>query len=307
MDELQLLREFGEPVGLVGRDDLAPARARLFAAVSEEKTARAPRGRKRLAWLGVTAVGLAAAITAAVTLAPADNPVGLPVPQAGAEEAVRVLHAAAAAALRMPDTPPRPDQFVYIKQQSQGDYLYEGWFSIDGTHDGLIKMPAAGSKTSEETVVAGCRDGKRVIIGKNDDGQTENCTPEPAYDPSLPTDGDAMLAHLAAQYGGTLDNVNGIAKDVGGLLSMKYLRPDQRAALFDAVAKIPGLVLTKNVKDGAGRVGDSISWDVKDGKDSAHHLAGGFVFDPATHTYLGWTHGEAQTAYGIVDRVHQVP
>jgi hypothetical protein len=297
MDEMQLLREFGEPVELPDHDDLAPARAKLLAAASSAPTATVHplRTRKRLMWLGATAVGLAAAITAVVALAPADNP-GLPVTQANAAEAMQVLHAAAAAALKMPDTPPRPDQFVYIKQEGVGGHTYEGWFSADGTHDGLIKREGG------EEVTPGCRNGKQLIlVGNSHVGGLTDCQPLPAYDAALPADTDGMLAHLAGQYGGTLDNVNGIAKDVGSLLSMNYLRPGQRAALFEAVAKVPGITLTKNVKDAAGRTGDSISWDTKQGQ------AGGFVFDPATHAYLGWTDGEAQVAYGIVDKVDQVP
>jgi hypothetical protein len=302
MDEMQLIREFGEPVKLPDHDDLASARAKLLAAASrpEKATVHPLRSRKRLVWLGATAVGLAAAITAVVALAPVDK-VGLPisVPQAQADP-VQVLHAAAAAALKMPATPPRPDQFVYMKEQASGGSAYEGWLSADGTHDGLIK------REGKEEVSPGCRNGKRVITGSNGgrhDGKLEDCQPTPAYDPALPGDADAMLAHLAAQYEkeGKLENVNGIAKDVSTLLSMNYLRPDQRAALFEAVAKVPGLILTKNVKDAVGRTGDSISWDTKKGQ------AGGFVFDPVTHAYLGATHGEAQLAYGIVDKVNQVP
>jgi hypothetical protein len=243
-------------------------------------------------WLGATAVGLAAAITAVLTLAPADNPVGLPVPQASAAE---VLHAAAAAALQMPDTPPRADQFVYVKQETTLS-RYEGWFSIDGAHDGLIIRDGA------KDIVPGCRNGKmKVVKGNEYTGASEDCSPEPAYDPTLPSDADAMFTQLSDRYLNRPHGVNALGKEVGFMLSMGYLRPDQRAALFQALARIPGITLTPGVKDPAGRTGDSVSWRTTDG------YAGGFVFDPETHAYLGWTDGEAVTGYGIVDKVDQVP
>jgi hypothetical protein len=304
MDEMQLLREFAKPSELPGRDDLAQARAKLAAAtISTAGTAPAHPYRKRMLWGGLTAVGLAAAITAAIALAPVDSGVlPGPVPRAGAAEAVRVLNAAAAAALKMPDTPPRPDQFVYIKSQGPDSYLYEGWFSVDGTHDGLIK-PSVPREEPTERVSAGCRNGKRVTIkGNQPTGKLEKCVPEPAYDPDLPTIASGMLATIARQYSeeGGVSNVNGIAKDARTLLSMSYLRPDQRSALFGALAEVPGITFTENVKDAAGRVGVGISWTAPGGMTSA------FVFDPVTYAYLG-TQDEAQMAYAIVDKVRQVP
>ncbi|MEU4671547.1 hypothetical protein AB0F91_27100 [Amycolatopsis sp. NPDC023774] len=81
--------------------------------------------------------GLAAAVTAVVSFAPTgDGP--LTPPRAVADPA-RVLHGAAAKALKLPDTPPRPDQFVYVKTQyANGDR--EAWISADGKHDGYVKQ-----------------------------------------------------------------------------------------------------------------------------------------------------------------------
>ena len=306
MDEMQLLREFAKPSELPERDDLAQARAKLVAAtISTAKTAPAHPHRKRMLWGGLTAVGVAAAITAAVALAPVDNGVlPGPVPRAGAAEAVRVLNAAAAAVLKMPDTPPRPDQFVYIKSQGPDSYQYEGWFSVDGAHDGLVRRADPGS-APDEIVSSGCRDGKRVITNSNggrSNGKLEKCVPEPAYDPDLPTNADGMLASIATQYSeeGGVTNVNGIAKDAMSLLSMRYLRPDQRSALFGAMAKVPGITFTENVRDAAGRTGVGISWTAPGGGTSA------FVFDPETYAYLG-SEQEAQMVYAIVDKVRQLP
>ncbi|MDT7729018.1 MAG: hypothetical protein QOI21_5594 [Actinomycetota bacterium] len=296
MDEMLLLREFAKPSELPGRDDLAQARAKLVAATigtadREPATVHPFKRRKRVLWGGLTAVGLAAAITAAVALAPADNAV-LPVPQASA---VVVLRAAAAAALKLPDTPPRPDQFLYTKSQRANGLIDERWSSADGTRDSLSK----NGDEDQEFLSPGCKNGKQVVLNANDPkliGTLADCTPFPAYNAALPTTADGMVAYLAGQYGGTLDNVNGIGKDVRYLLGDQYVRPDQRAALLEAVAKIPGLGVDQDVKDLAGRSGVGIFWESPGGGRSE------FVFDRETYQYLG-TETEAVLAYAIVDNV----
>lgn len=67
MDELDLIRERAEAVGFATAEDLAPARARLVAAT------RTGRPRRWFWAAGATTIGLAAAITAVVTLTPADR------------------------------------------------------------------------------------------------------------------------------------------------------------------------------------------------------------------------------------------
>ncbi|HEV7977617.1 sigma factor-like helix-turn-helix DNA-binding protein [Amycolatopsis sp.] len=179
---------------------------------------------------------------------------------------------------------PRPDQLLYTKSRLADGTVTESWSSVDGTRDVFRRGD-------------GCKDGKQVILNANNPeliGRFTRCAPAPAYDPALPTTADGMVTDLAGQYDGTLNNVNGIGKDVRFLLGGRYLRPDQRAALVEAVTKIPGLGVENGVKDLAGRQGLGIFWDSPDGGRTE------FVVDSETYQYLG-TATEAALAYEIVD------
>jgi hypothetical protein len=184
---------------------------------------------------------------------------------------------------RAPTSVPRPDQFLYTKSRLADGTVIESLSSVDGTRDVFRRGD-------------GCKDGKQVILNANNPnlvGRFKKCTPAPAYDPALPTTAEGMVAYLAGQYDGTLDNVNGIGKDVRFLLGDRYLRPDQRAALLEAVTKIPGLGLENGVKDLAGRQGLGIFWAAPRGGRTE------FVVDSETYQYLG-TATEAALAYEIV-------
>jgi hypothetical protein len=76
----------------------------------------------------------------------------------------------------------------------------------------------------------------------------------------LPTDVDGMLAYLLKNGNGVPGDMNGLGKDILNLASDHFLRPKARAALFQVAAKIPGLAVVKNAKDGAGRSGVGIAW-----------------------------------------------
>jgi hypothetical protein len=188
---------------------------------------------------------------------------------------------------------PRPDQFVYIKTKFADGSVREDWTSVDGTHDGLFKM-----QTGEDIPVPGCRNGKRTVYKGPDllPGVTEDCEPHPAYRPDLPTDAAAMVAYLQKDS----KSLNSTGKDIGYLLSSIYMRPQSRAALFEAATKIEGLTATPGVTDAAGRPGIQIGWD-KGG------YFGDFIVDAKTYAYLGYRKNSAQIALTIVDKVGQRP
>ncbi|MGW5718876.1 CU044_5270 family protein [Amycolatopsis sp. NPDC003865] len=274
MDEMQLLRDFAGPAGLPAAGDLARKRAELLAAAAR------PRPR-RVLWGSVTAAGLAAAVAGVVVLAPAE-PAVPPPPE---PEPVRILHAAAAKARALPDVVPRPDQFVYTKTRLADGRENETWASVDGTHDGLSFL------FGHETFVAGCRGGK------------SRCVPHPAAPADLPTDADAMLAYLHKSTYGEGDTLHDLGTEVVDLAG-GYLRPAVRAALYEAVAKVPGLVARTDAKDATGRAVLGITWD-----STTEHGIGNqdeFLFDPVTFAYLGSGMG-AVVSQGIVDAVRQRP
>ncbi|MEV0068493.1 MULTISPECIES: CU044_5270 family protein [unclassified Amycolatopsis] len=288
MDELQLVRDRAADVPLPDLADLGAARARLLAAAASE-----PRRKtgKRLRQAGAATLGLAAAITAVVSFAPTgDGP--LTPPQAAADP-VRVLHGAAAEALKLPDTPPRPDQFVYVKTQYANSDR-EAWISADGKHDGYVEQDG------QTLTLQACVDGKYRVEGANNpaaNGREEPCVVTPAYRTDLPTTADAMFSYLNKNHSGDAGDANAMGKDVQLLVGETYLRPQTKAALFDAAAKVPGLQAVDHVTDAAGRPGVGITWP-------GHGVT--LVFDAKTYTYLGTTQG-AVVGYGIVDHVGQLP
>jgi hypothetical protein len=284
MDEMQLLKELGDRTALATADDLAPAREILLA------KARG-KARKRFAVYGGAVIGMAAAIFAVFALIPpAENGLS-PTPVANADP-VQVLRMAATAALTQPDIKPRPDQFVYIRTQFEDGSAREDWTSVDGTHDGLFKM-----QTGEDVPVPGCRNGKRAMYkGPQLLPGKEDCEPDPAYRADLPSDAAGMIAYLRKNN----SSLNSTGKDIGFMLSSIYMRPQSRAALFEAATKIEGLTATSGVTDAAGRPGIQIGWN-KDG------YAGDFIVDAKTYAYLGYRKNSAQLALTIVDKVGQRP
>ncbi|MBE8518496.1 CU044_5270 family protein [Amycolatopsis sp. H6(2020)] len=292
MDELDLIRNRAETVGFAPAEHLAPARERLLAAARGERRHR-PR---RWFWLAGASVGLAAAITAVVALAPADQ-VGVG-PGVAHADPVKVLTAAASAALKEPAKPPRPDQFLYVKTEDPNHHIREVWFSVDGTRDGLIGT----------TKIGGCRNGKAPMYGTNDprkEGALEDCTPKPVYRTDLPTTADAMLAYLNSQPGAQKDNAMAMGKDVYGLAYEQVLQPASYAALFEAAARVPGLTALDHVTDGAGRPGVGITFPVAPGS-SPKAQPTVLVFDATTYQFLGTT-DSAVTVKTYVDEVGQRP
>jgi hypothetical protein len=206
------------------------------------------------------------------------------------DTAVQLLNHAAAAARSKPDEVPRPDQFYYVRR---GDY--EAWFSVDGTRDGRIIT----AKNAMQATVPGCVDGRSKVLDKYDKptGKTEQCTPRRAYRDDLPTTADGMLKFLEGDDKGR--PVNSYGKDVFGMVSGSYLPGPQRAALFEAATRVPGLTVVQNVS--SGRPGIGISWPVPEGsRPDAKPTV--MVFTKDTYEYLG-TKNEPMDANGFVNQV----
>jgi len=304
MDELALLKDMANDTPLPSATDLAPARARLTAALTEATappkiTPLAPRRRRRLLVSGVTAVGLAAAITAVVSFG------GLG-PGASEADAGEILHQAADAARKLPATPPRPDQFVYTKSGSDGG-LREAWLSTDGTHDGLIEQDReldSGRIERDRTPMPGCRDGqRRVMRGDYDMGMFEPCTPWPAYRADLPRDAAGMRAYLSNPAYTPDGDPQGFNRLIHAAFVETYVPPETLAALFEVMADFPGLTVDEDATDAAGRHGIGVSWTLPTDEVT-------LIFDPETHALLGYSHSDWSSAVidrAIVDAAGQRP
>jgi hypothetical protein len=291
MDELDLIRDRAEAVGFAPAEHLTPARERLLAAARGGR----PHRSRRWFWAAGATIGLAAAITAVVALAPADR-VGIGAGVAHADP-VKVLTEAASAALREPATPPRPDQFLYVKTEDFDHSTREIWLSVDGTRDGLL---------GKDTELPGCHDGKAPYSGPYDPkkkGTLEDCRPTPAYRADLPTTADAMLAYLRTLPGGK-DSINSMGKNVLGLADERALTPASYAALYQAAAKAPGLRALDHVTDGVGRPGVGITWGNPADPPDFQGIV--MVFDAKTYQFLG-TEDSAVIVKTFVDEAGQRP
>ena len=285
MDDLQLVRELDD-TPLKSADQLAAARAQFVAGIKPPK-------RSRAGVIAVATLAAAATITAVAMVLPFDSP-GSINPDAARTEpvdtAVQLLNQAAAAARSKPDVVPRPDQFYYVRNGE-----WEGWFSVDGTRDGRIST----ARNAPPATLPGCVDGRAKVLDKFDrpTGQTEQCTPKRAYRDDLPSTADGMLKVL---QGNDKDRpVNSYGKDVLTMVGFSYLPGPQRAALFEAATRVPGLTVVENVS--SGRPGIGISWPVPEGSaPTAEPVV--MVFDKDTYEYLG-TKNEPEDASGFVDRV----
>lgn len=256
-----------------------------------------PAQGRRLRWAALATTGIAAAITATLVLVPPDLPVppgpGAPAGPTVQADAARVLRAAAVTALAQPAAAPRPDQFLYTRTRTaRGER--ESWHSMDGTRDGLIRNPG-----EEAHPAPGCPATAREGSGDSPVEQGGSCVPDPAYRSDLPTDAAGMQEYLGLHRSGEPGDVNALGKDVGGMLHEKLVPPAARAALFEAVATVPGLTVVADVRDAAGRPGVGVSWSHGDEPTT-------LVLDPSTHEFLGWP-GEAVLASGVVDEVGQRP
>ncbi|MEV0053807.1 CU044_5270 family protein [Saccharopolyspora shandongensis] len=278
-DETQPIRDSGRATELPGE----PARDRLATAPA----AMRQRPLRRLAWPGAVAVGLTAAISGVLTLAPFGESDGGTL-TANAESALTT------AAPVLPDHPPRPDQFVYTKSQSAAG-IRETWLSTDGTRDGLIVQ--YGGETELE--VPRCGDSKTVTPASEEAGF---CTPVPGHRYGLPTDAAEMLDYLKARSSDP-NSAWLIGEEIRDIVAESYVRPESRAAVFEAATKVPGISVVEDAKDAIGRAGVGISFPKPDGENIRQEI---LVFAPTTYAYLGSTFsGQVETAF--VDEVRQRP
>ncbi|MEU4158604.1 CU044_5270 family protein [Actinoplanes sp. NPDC026670] len=210
----------------------------------------------------------------------------------------QVLDLAADTAAKAADVVPEPGQFLYTRTVGRdGRVLAERWYSIDGTRDGLGFNVQGG--VVDRFAFPGCRDG-RYVSGPDQGGP---CETDPAYRPDLPEDAEAMAGYLNLSTSHLDDDpaenkTNGIAKNMWTLGSSRFLRPAQRAALFQAAARIPGIAVVDDAVDAAGRTGTGVTWTFGGYKAM-------WIFDPETHAFLGSDLDTVEQA--VVDEVGDRP
>jgi hypothetical protein len=210
-----------------------------------------------------------------------------------------------------PSAPPAP---AVVDEEP---HVSRTWLSPDGTRDGLthsriMSSPDEPGSWDARTIDA-CRDGRQVARDKDEKllpGRSQRCLPRLGYLGSLPTDPAAMLRYLYTHSQGQ-NGPDVEAFDVAGSLLLDgYVPPAALAALFEAVARIPGVSAARNIPDAAGRRGIAVVM--------AHHGMNDYlVFDAGTHEYLGRRQTVTETGetvwatarlrVGVTDQVGQVP
>lgn len=218
----------------------------------------------------------------------------------------------------------KPGQYLYTR--SHGAYLTtvadapgysvlvpstrEVWMALDGTgwaRTGNGK-PVWLSERDRARWIAG---GRPALTGKGGDepiGTNDQDGPSPLTAPKLPADPVAMYAELTR--GKTPQQA---FQDVQAALGERGVTtPEQRAALYDAVARIPGVESSDHGIDHDRRKGTGFALD-----DDANHLRTELVIDPKTHALLGeqqttlrgyWSGYKPGTLIGwsVIDRVEVV-
>jgi hypothetical protein len=277
--------------------DLPPGRHRLLKehlmteirheAVSVQEGAPAPRRNKWLRpALAATAVVTAAAVAFVVLPSSGSSPApAQPAPaQPSRKSTVALLEDIALAAEHEKSYGAvRDDQFVYVESEVSYGHDGEGtkatidplhrqevWMSVDGLHVGLVRQAGMGA----HSVPVDVKPGKAGWDASSFYNHVR----------TLPTDAGAMydyLATTAPKYSGQ-DKNQAMFVLVGDLLRDSIVPPKQSAALFRAVARIPGVTTVEGVKDATGRSGVAIART-----DPDNPLRDEWIFDAKTYEFLG--------------------
>jgi hypothetical protein len=264
MDDLKTLHDAWAPPAPPTDPGRARARATLVA------RARAPRRRPlrlRPAAVAALAAVIGIGFVAAENLGgPGSDP---SVPAASAA----VLEQAAAAAEARSVTPPRNDQWIYVKERFKGSggsrpQTTEGWRRADGRAVAFI------DERGELTVERFGRPGKRPGFPAPFDN--------PAAVAALPADPDALLRWAYEQArnvtGAGLTEHGDVYAILNGILRDQILRPQLEAAIFRAMKQVPGV--TVETVEVLGRPALALA-------QTEDWLREELLLDPETYAYLG--------------------
>jgi hypothetical protein len=252
MNEFSTLRTLREEVPTPTTEELEPAFARLETAMNRHgRRAHVPRSR----WVLATAAGavLLSAVAGNVTLT------------ARSAAAASVLHAAADG-VQLADPALAPGQ--YLLSHTHANWIVSGTDSngneISRHNKQIIDVYVPADPSAEWVLY---RDWGNLPANSGDNTETMTA-PDGAFygDPwlpqnvdAIPTGGAAALAYFDAQYsGGSASRDEDNFVRIVGLLRTGLVPAAVRATLFDALALIPGVTSTVNVKNLDGTPGVAI-------------------------------------------------
>jgi hypothetical protein len=203
------------------------------------------------------AAGLAAALTVTSTGA-GTQPAATHF--APATTVAAVLDNAAAAALHETVVKPRPGQFVYTNvrlatNQPRTTQTIETWTSVGGTRVGANLTYGPTTRTTRDPESA-CVNG----VVKPASSLQGHCTARQfaAYRPWLPTTAAGMLSYLKRSSPTDGSAAQSMLEQGFYLVTDLDLTPAQQAAMYHALAQVPGLTVVPKVTDILGRPGVGI-------------------------------------------------
>ncbi|GAA2081783.1 CU044_5270 family protein [Actinomadura alba] len=267
--------------------------ARRTHLMSEMTTRHRRRSGRRVLIGGLTTAALAGGVAAALVIAPTAEVDHEPtVALAGAPQ---ILDRAAATAAGQPDIKPRPDQFVYVEAKSRqaplrvvaGQPVQPGqvthrrvWLSVNGERAGLLHNDGEDPTWLCDTAPNAKGREPKKLPEVDLTRPPRECHAFPAYRPGLPTDPRTMRSWLYRESrGGNPPDVQAFIT-VGDTLRESYVAPAAKAAMFKAAATIPGVTVTGDTVDLAGRKGIAVgqTWN-----RIRHEL----IFEAKTYRLLG--------------------
>jgi len=280
---------------LSGLQVVVTERAAAAGREADRRAGGGPAGRvwpRRLAVTGALSAALAAGL--AVTLIVTSTGAGTP-PRARqfapATTVAAVLDNAALAAQSGSAAAPRPGQFIYTKSilavyeprhhgypPERVRQSIETWTSAGGIHPSLILTTGPGTKTARASESA-CVHGFVYPAGvlKHHRCKARDYA---GYRPWLPTTTAGMRAYLNT---GPRDGSHAQSMIETGfyLLTGVDLTPAQQAAVYRALAQVPGLTVVPKMTDILGRTGVGIR------SRPAPGMSWTAIFDRATFKLLG--------------------
>ncbi len=275
-------------------DDTARARERAGGRGRERAESPARPRLLRPSFLApVTALALAGALVVGYSAQS-----GAPRGAGDARSVSQVLHRISDAAGKGEALPVRDDQFGYVRSTGR---------DVDLTSGTLVVGPLKESESwfsqkpgPQKKLGLSRTDGETLPINA-ELGDSEGTRPglfRPTYRwlATLPTDPRQLLGYLTelTPKFEEEDHDHAVFMSIGGLIGDPLLPPDTAAALFEAVALIPGVTEAPDAVDALGRTGVGIA---REDARSATHTE--WVFDRDGLTYLGSrSYLTKDTAYG---------
>jgi len=311
MNDLLHLEEFGRHLDRDLAEPTPALRGRVVASFRQEnrrtRWLRQPRRtggpRRRMA---VPAAALATLTAAVVVLAA----LGIVGGAASADaEAVRILNKAASQAMLRPAPDIRPSDFVFQRELEMAavmnmrehgaplvherTVLREEWLSVSGRRKGLLRERRFSVRLGRpigpwgSAVFQACVHGKLVPPDPKGGWQTaggggkeEGCSPIPAVLLNLPTTEPAMLRYLYDHLAGQNPPDQQAFITAGDLIRDNYIRPASLAAIFRAVAHIPGVTVVHGAVSANGMRGIAVQRIYKG-------VSNQLIFNPKTFKVIG--------------------